>query len=95
MPGMGGSGETGNFSNGCAHLCETKSGNCQHRRLLLLSLLGARWLLALLCRLEPEHLVDNTVRLRSAIGYVTPLDRLQNCHTAIFAARDPKLETAR
>ncbi len=37
----------------------------------------------------------NSVRLHSAIGYVTPLDRLQDRHTAIFAARDQKLETAR
>jgi transposase InsO family protein len=37
----------------------------------------------------------NTVRLHSAIGYVTPKDRLENRHHEIFAARDQKLATAR
>lgn len=37
----------------------------------------------------------NTVRLHSALGYVTPADRLAGRHTAIFAARDKKLEAAR
>ena len=37
----------------------------------------------------------NTTRLHSAIGYITPADRLANRQTAIFADRDQKLETAR
>lgn len=37
----------------------------------------------------------NTVRLHSAIGYITPKDRLENRHEEIFAARDQKLATAR
>jgi transposase InsO family protein len=37
----------------------------------------------------------NTVRLHSAIGYLTPLDRLHGRHNEIFSARDKKLETAR
>lgn len=37
----------------------------------------------------------NTVRLHSAIGYVTPKDRLENKHEAIFKIRDQKLEAAR
>jgi transposase InsO family protein len=37
----------------------------------------------------------NTIRLHAAIGYIAPADRLANRHTAIFAARDNKLETAR
>jgi putative transposase len=37
----------------------------------------------------------NTVRLHSAIGYVTPADRIAERHLAIFAARDKKLEAAR
>jgi transposase InsO family protein len=37
----------------------------------------------------------NTVRLHSAIGYVTPKDRLENRHEEIFAARDQKLAAAR
>ena len=37
----------------------------------------------------------NEVRLHSAIGYVTPKDRLQGKHTAIFEARDRKLVEAR
>lgn len=37
----------------------------------------------------------NTVRLHSAIGYVTPKDRLENRHLEIFQARDKKLEAAR
>ena len=37
----------------------------------------------------------NTVRLHSAIGYITPADRLAARQTQIFAARDKKLETAR
>jgi putative transposase len=37
----------------------------------------------------------NTVRLHSAIGYVTPADRLAGRHLEIFAARDKKLDAAR
>ena len=37
----------------------------------------------------------NTVRLHSAIGYVTPKDRLENKHEEIFRTRDQKLEAAR
>ena len=37
----------------------------------------------------------NTVRLHSALGYITPADRLANRQRAIFQDRDLKLETAR
>jgi len=37
----------------------------------------------------------NTVRLHSAIGYLTPLDKLNGRETEIFADRDRKLEEAR
>ncbi len=37
----------------------------------------------------------NTVRLHSAIGYVTPKDKLEGREQAIFAERDRKLEQAR
>ena len=37
----------------------------------------------------------NTVRLHSAIGYVTPKDRLHGRHDVIFAERDRKLAAAR
>ena len=37
----------------------------------------------------------NTVRLHSAIGYVTPQDKLDGREAAIFAERDRKLEAAR
>jgi len=37
----------------------------------------------------------NDVRLHSAIGYVTPKDRLENRHQDIYAARDQKLAAAR
>ena len=37
----------------------------------------------------------NTVRLHSALGYITPRDRLEGRHTEIYAMRDRKLETAR
>jgi len=37
----------------------------------------------------------NTVRLHSAIGYVTPADRLEGRHTEIQMTRDRKLEEAR
>ena len=37
----------------------------------------------------------NTTRLHSAIGYVTPQDRLEGRHTQIWAERDRKLEVAR
>ncbi|MBF0261220.1 MAG: transposase [Magnetococcales bacterium] len=37
----------------------------------------------------------NTVRLHSAIGYVTPADRLAGRHTEIEEARKQKLEEAR
>jgi transposase InsO family protein len=37
----------------------------------------------------------NTVRLHSALGYVTPKDKLDGREKEIFAARDRKLEAAR
>jgi len=37
----------------------------------------------------------NTVRLHSALGYVTPEDRREGRHTEIYARRDRKLEAAR
>ena len=37
----------------------------------------------------------NTVRLHSAIGYITPADKLAGKEDAIFAARDQKLLQAR
>jgi transposase InsO family protein len=37
----------------------------------------------------------NTVRLHSAIGYITPLDKLEGREAEIFAERDRKLEQAR
>ncbi len=37
----------------------------------------------------------NTVRLHSAIGYITPLDKLNGREAIIFAERDRKLEQAR
>ena len=37
----------------------------------------------------------NTVRLHSALGYITPKDKLEGREREIFAARDRKLETAR
>jgi putative transposase len=37
----------------------------------------------------------NTVRLHSAIGYITPADKLSGKEAAIFAARDQKLHLAR
>src|SRR5438270_4202760 len=37
----------------------------------------------------------NAVRLHSAIGYVTPADKLAGREKEIFAARDAKLEAAR
>jgi hypothetical protein len=46
-----------------------------------------------ICRDFIEHY--NSVRLHSAIGFVTPLGRLENRHIQIFAERDKKLESAR
>jgi len=37
----------------------------------------------------------NTERLHSALGYVTPMDKLMGLDTEIFAERDRKLEAAR
>ena len=37
----------------------------------------------------------NTTRLHSAIGYITPRDRLAGRHTQIWEERDRKLEAAR
>jgi putative transposase len=37
----------------------------------------------------------NTVRLHSAIGYLTPADKLAGREKEIFAQRDAKLATAR
>ncbi len=38
---------------------------------------------------------DNQVRLHSAIGYLTPADKLAGREAEIFAARDRKLAEAR
>jgi len=38
---------------------------------------------------------SNTVRLHSAIGYITPADKLQGLEQVIFQERDRKLEEAR
>jgi putative transposase len=59
------------------------------RRLTPLTLDDARRLI--------QSYVDryNTVRLHSAIGYVTPQDMLLGCQAEIHAARDRKLEQAR
>lgn len=54
-----------------------------------------------LCLEEAKHLVSgyvehyNTVRLHSAIGYVTPQAKLEGREQEIFAERDRKLEAAR
>jgi putative transposase len=46
-------------------------------------------------RLVAEFVTDyNTVRLHSAIGYVTPADKLAGRAEAIWAARKEKLATA-
>ena len=37
----------------------------------------------------------NSKRLHSALGFVTPYDRLTGRHLEIFQARDAKLEAAR
>jgi hypothetical protein len=37
----------------------------------------------------------NTIRLHSAIGYITPADRLADRGPAIWATRDTRLEAAR
>lgn len=37
----------------------------------------------------------NSVRLHSALGYVTPKDKLEGREKVIFAERDRKLEAAR
>ncbi len=54
-----------------------------------------------LCLEDARRLVTNfvthynTVRLHSAIGYVTPADKLSGKDKAIFAARNQKLAQAR
>ena len=48
------------------------------------------------CRVVETFVEEyNTVRLHSAIGYVTPLDRMHGREKDIWAARDRKLEKAR
>ena len=44
---------------------------------------------------ERVAILRDTVRLHSAIGYVTPQDMLAGRQTEIHAARDRKLEEAR
>jgi putative transposase len=50
---------------------------------------------------EARRVVDdfvihyNEVRLHSALGYVTPVDKLAGRDTEIYANRDSKLEAAR
>jgi transposase InsO family protein len=47
------------------------------------------------CRVSDYVRHYNTVRLHSAIGYITPLDKLIGLDEVIFAERDRKLEEAR
>jgi len=67
---------------------KTLKGDCI-RVLVPLSLEDARRIVADYV----EHY--NNVRLHSAIGYVTPRDRLEGRHQVIFAQRDRKLVEAR
>src|SRR5713226_3501896 len=47
-------------------------------------------------RIVTDYVVHyNTVRLHSAIGYITPKDKLDGRDKEIFAARDRKLAEAR
>jgi putative transposase len=47
-------------------------------------------------RVVDQYVIEyNTVRLHSAIGYITPNDKLEGRAEAIFAERDRKLEAAR
>jgi len=47
-------------------------------------------------RIVAEYVLHyNEVRLHSAIGYVTPADKMAGRERAIFAERDSKLDTAR
>ena len=54
-----------------------------------LSLEDAKHLVAQYVTVYNEH------RLHSALGYITPLDRLQGRQGEIYAGRDRKLEQAR
>ena len=66
----------------------TLKGDCI-RVLVPLSLEDAR-------RIVADYVIHyNTVRLHSAIGYITPQDKLAGRETEIFAARDRKLAEAR
>jgi putative transposase len=67
---------------------KTIKGDCIRVRVPL-SLEDAR-------RIVAEYVAHyNHVRLHSAIGYITPKDRLEGRHQEIFAARDRKLAEAR
>ena len=67
---------------------KTLKGGSAHRVKTPLSLEDAR-------RLVAEFVTYyNTVRLHSAIGYVTPAEKLAGCAEAIWAARREKLATA-
>ncbi len=67
---------------------KTLKGDCI-RVLTPLSLDDAR-------RIVADYVMHyNTVRLHSAIGYITPQDKLAGCEAEIFAARDRKLAEAR
>ncbi|MGH8498756.1 MAG: integrase core domain-containing protein [Methylococcales bacterium] len=46
------------------------------------------------CLVEGYGNEYNTQRLHSAIGYITPRDKLEGRADAIFAARQEKLESA-
>ena len=46
-------------------------------------------------RLIQQYVDYNTVRLHSAIGFITPADMLAGRQAEIHAARDRKLEEAR
>ena len=76
--------------------------SCRSQRSEISSLKGERFRLAAPATLaEARHVVAafvahyNEVRLHSALGYITPADKLAGLEEMIFAERDRKLEEAR
>ena len=79
---------------GLTHVCTSPQLSAEQREDRALAQVAQSWLHPAWSPQDARRLVSgfvehyNTVRLHSAIGYITPADKLAGREDAIFAARD-------